>query len=50
MAQKTKIYNRSIAGSVGAGLDSVFNASEKRYYVLEHKISSKYHKAGYSTG
>ena len=46
MAQKTKIYNRSIAGSVGAGLGSVFNASAKRYYVLEHKNSSKYHKAG----
>lgn len=39
-------YKRSFAGSVGAGLGSVFNAGGKSYYILEHKVSSKYHKAG----
>ena len=46
MAKKTQIYNRSLSGSVGAGLGSVFNAAGKRFYVLEHKVSSKYHRAG----
>ena len=48
MARETQVYNRSLSGSVGAGLGSVFNASGRRYYLLEHKVSSKYHKAGES--
>ena len=48
MARETQVYNRSLSGSVGAGLGSVFNASGRRYYILEHKVSSKYHKTGES--
>ncbi len=39
-------YKRTLTGSVGAGLGSVFNANGKTYYILEHKVSSKYHHAG----
>ena len=46
MARVTQSYKRSFSGSVGSGLGSVFGASGKQYYILEHKISSKYHKAG----
>lgn len=46
MAQPTQPYKRSLAGSLGAGMGSLFGGSGKRFYVLEHKVSSKYHKAG----
>ena len=47
MSQLTQqTYKRSLAGSVGAGLSSVFNAGGRTYYILEHKVSSKYHRAG----
>ena len=46
MAQTTQQYRRSLAGSIGAGMKSVMGAGGRRYYVLEHKVSSKYHKAG----
>ena len=45
MSQSTS-YNRTLSGSVGAGLGSIFNAAGKSYYILEHKVSSQYHKAG----
>lgn len=45
MGQKTQRYKRSMSGSVGAGMKSLFGGG-RRYYVLEHKMSSKYHKAG----
>ena len=48
MSQNTQNYKRSLSGSVGAGLKSVFNTSGRTYYILEHKVSSKYHKAGES--
>ena len=48
MAQQNQTYKRSLAGSVGAGLGSVFNAGGRTYFILEHKVSSKYHKAGES--
>ncbi len=41
-------YKRTIAGSVGAGMASVFNASGRQYYVLEHKTESLYHRIGES--
>ena len=44
--QTTNQYRRSLAGSIGAGMKSVMGAGGRRYYVLEHKVSSKYHKAG----
>ena len=46
MAQSTQTYKRSLSGSVGAGMGSLFNGGGKTYYVLEHKVSSKYHRAG----
>lgn len=47
MVQSTN-YKRSIAGSVGSGVKSVFGGDGRRFYILEHKVTSKYHKAGES--
>lgn len=47
MAQATS-YKRSFAGSVGSGMKSVLGDKGRRFYILEHKVSSKYHKAGES--
>lgn len=41
-------YKRTVAGSVGAGMSAVFNASGRQYYILEHKMESLYHHAGES--
>lgn len=47
MANKTTHpYNRSLSGSVGAGISSIINPGGKKYYILEHKVSSKFHRAG----
>ena len=41
-------YKRTVAGSVGAGVAAVFNATDRQYYILEHKTESLYHHAGES--
>lgn len=41
-------YKRTVAGSVGAGVAAVFNASGRQYYILEHKTESVYHHVGES--
>lgn len=41
-------YRNTFSGSVVAGMGSLFKPNGRRYYVLEHKVSSKYHKAGES--
>ena len=46
MARVTQPYKHSFTNSIGSGLGSLFGGSGKQYYILEHKISSKYHKAG----
>lgn len=46
MAQQTQKYSRSLSGSIGAGMKSLMGGGGRRFYVLEHKVSSKYHKAG----
>jgi len=46
MAQSTQKYSRSLSGSLGSGMKSLMGGSGRRYYVLEHKVSSKYHKVG----
>jgi V8-like Glu-specific endopeptidase len=47
MAGKTvKPYKATLSGSIGAGIGSVFNPRGRKYYILEHKVSSKYHRAG----
>ena len=48
MGQSTQPYKKSFAGSVGAGMKSVFGGKGRTYYMLVHKVSSKYHKAGES--
>ena len=46
--RKTEPYKRTLSGSIGAGMGSVFGPSGKQYFILEHKMSSKYHRAGES--
>lgn len=47
MAQtRTQNYGRNLSGSIGAGIGSVVNPSKKNYYILEHRVSSKYHRVG----
>ena len=41
-------YKRTIAGSVGAGVDALMNASGRKFYILEHKTESKFHHVGES--
>ena len=45
MAQATN-YKQSVSGSVGAGMGALFNGRGKSYFILEHKSSSRYHRAG----
>lgn len=44
--QATRPYKATLSGSIGAGMGSVFNPSGRKYFILEHKVSSKYHRAG----
>ena len=48
MAEKTVQYNRTVKGSVGAGMGALFNGSGRQFFILEHKDSSRYHHAGES--
>lgn len=48
MAHPTQNYKRSLSGSVGAGVKSVFGSDGRRFYMLVHKVSSKYHQSGES--
>ncbi len=38
-------YKKTISGTLGAGMSSLFG-SDADYYILEHRVSSEYHKAG----
>lgn len=38
-------YKKTVKGTLGAGVNSLFGGASN-YYVLEHKVSSKYHKTG----
>lgn len=42
----TKPYRNTFSGSVGAGMGSLLRPGARRYYILEHKITSRYHRAG----
>ena len=44
--QTTQPYNMSLSGSIGAGIGSIINPNKRKYYILEHKVTSKYHRAG----
>ena len=48
MAKETVQYKRTVKGSVGAGMGALFNASGRQFFILEHKSSSKYNRAGTS--
>ena len=42
----TQKYRNTLSGSVGAGMKSVFSPRGKTYFILEHKVTTKYHRAG----
>lgn len=44
MSQVTQSYKRNFSGSVGAGIGSLIGG--RQYFILEHRISSRYHRAG----
>jgi len=46
MGRETQPYKRSMGGQLGAGVKSIVGGSKKSYYILEHKIGSKYHHTG----
>lgn len=48
MEKQTTQYKRTLRGSVGAGVGALFNGKGRRYFILEYKDASKYHKAGES--
>lgn len=48
MKETNQQFKQSFSGSVGSGIGALVNASGKRYYILEHKVTSQYHKAGES--
>lgn len=39
-------YRQTVSGSIGAGVGALISPNKRRYYILEHKVSSKYHRAG----
>lgn len=41
-------YKRTLRGTMGAGASALFNGKGRKFYVLEHRDASKYHKAGES--
>ena len=48
MEKKTVQYKRTLRGSVAAGVGALVNGDGRRYFILEHKDASKFHKAGES--
>ena len=48
MNTKTVQYKRTLRSSVGAGVSALFNGVGRRFFILNHKDNSKYHKAGES--
>lgn len=44
--KKTIQYKRTLRGSIGAGVDALFNGNGRRYFILEHRDASKYHRLG----
>jgi len=48
IGKATKPYRSTLVGSIGAGMGSVFTPNSRKYYILEHKVTSKYHRAGES--
>lgn len=44
----TRQYKRTLRSTVGTGMSALAGGSGRRYYILEHRDASKYHKAGES--
>lgn len=42
-----KQYRKTVSGTIGTGMSSLLGGTSN-YYILEHKVSSKFHKAGES--
>lgn len=47
-SQTIKNTGSTLRGSIGAGMSSLFNPNGRKYYILEHKVTSKYHRQGES--
>lgn len=43
---KTTQFKRSVAGTINAGMRSVFNGDNSRYFIIEHKDDSGLHRRG----
>ena len=41
-------YKKTVTSTIGAGMKSLFGGQGRTYYILEHKVSSQFHKAGES--
>lgn len=46
MANITVPYKNNFSGTVGAGIGALVAPSDRKYFILEHKVSSKYHHSG----
>ena len=44
----TRQYKRTLRSTVGTGMSALAGGNGRRFYVLEHRDSSKYHRAGES--
>lgn len=43
---KTTQFKRSVSGTISAGMRSVFNGDNSRYFIIEHKDDSALHRRG----
>ena len=46
--ETTRQYKRTMRATIGTGMSALAGGNGRRYYVLEHRDNSKYHKAGES--
>ena len=46
MNRITQSYKRSPASNVSAGMKSIVRGTRKQYFILEHRVGSRYHYAG----
>ncbi len=44
--KKNPEFKRTIGGTIAAGMKSVFNAKGKKYYTIEYKDDTRFHKRG----
>ena len=46
MERETQVYKHSLLDSMGAGVKSIVDGSRKPYFILEHRIGSRYYQTG----